>query len=159
MKLPLVCLAWLGIASALPAQAACYTVYLGSRIAYRSTTPPVDLSRPYSETLPPRFGSGASMITTVDETGCVQVVLSGGAPPEGISRGASAARGERSRSSGTAKPRASDAPASLDAVFVDPSLQMRSSVGVSEAASASNSKAKVQQPSSLLPPPPSPPPQ
>ena len=155
MKLPLICLAWLGIASALPAQAACYTVYLGSRIAYRSTTPPVDLSRPYSETLPPRFGSGASMITTADETGCFQVVLSGGAPPEGISRGASAARG--GRSSGTAKPRASDAPASLDAVFVDPSLQMRSSVGVSEAASAA--KAQRPVPPSLLPPPSAPPPQ
>ena len=93
------------------------------------------------------------MITTNEETGCTRVVLSGGTPPEGISRGASAARGERGRSA--AKPRASDAPASLDAVFVDPSLQMRSSVGVSEAASG----AKVQRPvpSSLLPPPPSPP--
>jgi hypothetical protein len=153
MKLPLICLASLGIASALPAQAACYTVYLGSSITYRSTTPPVDLSRPYSETLPARFGGGASMITTNDEIGCTRVVLSGGAPPEGISHGASAARGDRGRSA--TKPRGSNAPASLDAVFVDPSLQMRSSVGVSEAASA----AKVQHPvsSSLLPPPPSPP--
>jgi hypothetical protein len=153
MKLRLICLASLGIASALPTQAACYTVYLGSSITYRSTTPPVDLSRPYGETLPARFGSGASMITTNDETGCSRVVLSGGAPPEGITRGASVARGERGRSA--AKPRASDAPASLDAVFVDPSLQMRSAVGVSEAASA----AKLQRPvpSLLLPPPPAPP--
>lgn len=136
MKLPLICLAWLGAATALPVQAACHTVYLGNSIAYRSTTPPVDLSRPYSETLPARFGSGASMITTIDEVGCTQVVLSGGAPPEGISRGAAAARGERGRPGSAARPRASDAPASLDAVFVDPSLQMRSSVGVSEAASS-----------------------
>lgn len=139
MKVSLICLAWLGAASALPAQAACYTVYLGTSITYRSTTPPVDLSRPYGETVPWRFGSGASMITTNDETGCSQIVLSGGAPPEGISRGGSAAR---SRAAGTAKPRPSDAPASLDAVFVDPSLQMRSSVGVSEAAST----VKVRRP-------------
>ena len=132
MKVSLICLAWLGMASALPAQAACYTVYLGTSITYRSTTPPVDLSRPYGETVPWRFGSGATMITTNDETGCSQIVLAGGAPPEGISRGGSAAR---SRAAATAKPRPSDAPASLDAVFVDPSLQMRSSVGVSEAAS------------------------
>jgi hypothetical protein len=127
MKLPLILVACLGAASALPAQAACYTVYLGNSITYRSTTAPVDLSRPYSETLPLRFGSGASMITTNDETGCIQVVLSGGAPPEGISRGRSGG--------GAVKAKAPAAPASLDAVFVDPSLRMRSSVGVSDAAS------------------------
>ena len=143
MKLRLICLASLGIASALPTQAACYTVYLGSSIAYRSTIPPVDLSRPYGETLPARFGNGASMITTDDETGCTRVVLSGGAPPEGITRGASVARGERGRSA--AKPRASDAPASLDAVFVDPSLQMRSSVGVPEPASGAKVRRPVQR--------------
>lgn len=134
MKLPLICLAWLGAASALPAHAACYTVYAGNNIIYRSTSAPVDLSRPYSETLPARFGSGASMITTNDETGCIQVVLSGGAPPpEGISRGRSGGGG--------AKPKASAGPASLDAVFVDPSLRMRSSVGVPDAASGAGSGA------------------
>ena len=90
MKLPLICLAWLGAASALPVHAACYTVYQGNNIAYRSTLPPVDLSQPYGETLPARFGSGASMIAANDETGCNQVVLLGGAPPEGISRGGAA---------------------------------------------------------------------
>ena len=134
MKLPLICLAWLGAASALPVQAACYTVYLGNSITYRSTAAPVDLSRPYSETLPARFGSGASMITTNDETGCIQVVLSGGAPPEGISRGRSGG--------GAVKRKAPAAPASLDAVFVDPSLRMRSSVGVSDAASGAASGGK-----------------
>ena len=129
MKLPLIFLACLGAASALPAQAACYTVYSGNSIVYRSPTAPVDLSRQYSETLPARFGSGASMITTNDETGCIQVVLTGGAPPEGISRG-------RAGGSAAAKPKASAGPASLDAVFVDPSLRMRSSVGVPDAASA-----------------------
>jgi hypothetical protein len=78
------------------------------------------------------------MVTANDETGCTQVVLSGGAPPEGISRSGAT----RARSGSAAKPRASDAPASLDAVFVDPSLQMRGSVGVSEAAS----NAKVRRP-------------
>ncbi len=139
MKVSLIGLACLGAASALPAQAACYTVYLGPSIAYRSTTPPVDLSRPYGETVPWRFGGGATMITANDETGCSQIELSRGAPPDGISRGGSAAR---SRAIGAAKPRPSDAPASLDAVFVDPSLQMRSSVGVSEAASS----VKVRRP-------------
>ncbi len=134
MKLPLICLAWLGAASALPAHAACYTVYVGNNIIYRSTSAPVDLSRPYSETLPARFGSGASMVTTNDETGCIQVVLSRGAPPpEGISRGRSGGGGE--------KPKASAGPASLDAVFVDPSLRMRSSVGVPDAASGAGSGA------------------
>ena len=137
MKLPLICLATLGVVSALPAQAACYTVFTGNSIVYRSTTPPVDLSRPYSETLPLRFGSGASLIEANDETGCIQVVLAGGAPPpEGISRG---------RSGGAAKPRASAAPASLDAVFVDPSLQMRSSVGVPEPASGAKVRRPVQR--------------
>ena len=132
MKLPLIFLACLGAASVLPVQAACYTVYQGSNIAYRSTLPPVDLSQPYSETLPARFGGGASMIAANDETGCNQVVLSGGAPPpEGISRGAAAAPARS-----TPRRRTGDTPASLDAVFVDPSLRMRSSVGVSEAASA-----------------------
>jgi hypothetical protein len=135
MKLPLICLAWLGAASALPVHAACYTVYQGNNIAYRSTLPPVDLSQPYGETLPARFGSGASMIAANDETGCSQLVLVRGEPPEGISRGA-AARSRPIPASTAAKPRRSDAPASLDAVFVDPSLRMRSSVGVSEAASA-----------------------
>jgi len=139
MKLRLICIASLGIVSVLPAQAACYTVYQSNRIVYRSTTPPVDLSRPYSETLPARFGSGASVIEVNDETGCSQVVLAGGTPPEGISRGGSAGSG---KTGGAAKPRPSDAPASLDAVFVDPSLQMRSSVGVSETASS----AKVRRP-------------
>jgi len=139
MKVSLICLALLGTASALPVQAACYTVYLGNSIVYRSTTSPVDLSRPYSETVPWRFGSGATMITANDETGCTRIELSRGAPPEGISRGGAAVR---SRPSSAARPRPADAPASLDAVFVDPSLQMRSSVGVSEAASS----AKVQRP-------------
>jgi hypothetical protein len=142
----LICLACLGAASAPVAHAACYTVYLGERIAYRSTTPPVDLSRPYSETLPARFGSGASMVSAVDETGCSQVVLSGGAPPEGISRG-SAARGGSGRPSNAARPRAPAAPASLDAVFVDPSLKMRSSVGVSEAASSPQVRPSAPAPS------------
>lgn len=138
MKLRLICIASLGVVSVLPAQAACYTVYQSNRIVYRSTTPPVDLSRPYSDTLPARFGSGASVIEANDETGCSQVVLAGGTPPEGISRGGAAGSGK----TGAAKPRPSDAPASLDAVFVDPSLQMRSSVGVSETASS----AKVRRP-------------
>jgi len=141
-KLPLICLTWLGIASALPAQAACYTVYAGNVITYRSTTAPVDLSRPYSETLPARFGNGASMVSAIDETGCTQVVLAGGTPPEGISRAGAAAR---SRPSSAAKPRPSDAPASLDAVFVDPSLQMRSSVGVSESASSAKARRPAQR--------------
>ena len=138
MKLPLICLAWVGAASALPAHAACYTVYVGNNIVYRSTSAPVDLSRQYSETLPARFGSGASMITTNDETGCIQVALSGGTPPEGISRGRSGGGG--------ARPKASAGPASLDAVFVDPSLRMRSSVGVSDAASGAASGAKPGSP-------------
>jgi len=136
MKLPLICIASLALASALPAQASCYTVYLGNSIAYRSTTPPVDLSRPYGETVPWRFGSGATMITTTDDTGCTQIVLSGGSPPEGISRGPAMVRTN-------AKPRSSPAPASLDGVFVDPSLRMRSSVGVSSEAA---SGIKVQHP-------------
>jgi len=133
MKLPLtLALAALGTVSALPAQAACYTVYQGARIIYRSTTPPVDLSRPYSETLPLRFGSGTSLVEAHDETGCSQVVLAAaGTPPEGISRGGSAARGKSTAT-----------PASLDGVFADPGLQMRSSVGVSGAASGP----KVQHP-------------
>ena len=140
MRLPLmICLALLGATSVLPARAACYTVYAGSGIVYRSTTPPVDLSRPYSETLPARFGRSTSMVASHDDTGCSQVVLSGGEPPEGISRGTAGSRGR----SGAA--RASTAPVSLDGVFVDPSLKMRSSVGVSEPAP---SVTKIRRPAS-----------
>ena len=143
MRLPLMIgLTLLGAASALQARAACYTVYVGNGIVYRSTTTPVDLSRPYSETLPARFGRGASMITSHDDTGCTQVVFSGGEPPEGISRGTSGSRTDRARS-GTV--RASGAPVSLDGVFLDPSLKMRSSVGVSEPAP---SVTKIRRPAS-----------
>ena len=145
MRLPLMMgLTLLGASAALQAQAACYTVYVGNGVVYRSTTPPVDLSQPYSETLPARFGRGASMVTSQDETGCTQVVLSGGGePPEGISRGSAGSRADRGRSSGAA--RATNAPVSLDGVFRDPSLKMRSSVGVSEPAS---SVTKIRRPAS-----------
>lgn len=44
------------------AQANCYTVYKGDTRVYHAQTPPVDTSLPYSETVPARFGQGASMV-------------------------------------------------------------------------------------------------
>ena len=135
MKLPLIGLALVSATSVFQAQAACYTVYMGSNIVYRSTTAPVDTSRPYSESVPERFGSGASMVTTSDETGCSQVSLSRGTPPEGISS-ASRSRDARGGRPGVAPNQAPtrNGPVSLDDVFRDQSLQMRSSVGVSPGA-------------------------
>jgi hypothetical protein len=138
MDLPLIALA-LGLSCAgLDAQAACYTVYAGTASVYRSTTPPVDLSLAYSETVPAKFGRGASMVTSIDETGCSQVVLSAAPVPEGISAATPSARRARALASSAASRPSTGAPVSLDGVFTDRSLQMRSSVGVSGPASGAS---------------------
>ena len=53
-----------------PAHATCYTVYSGPTLVYQSTRAPVDLSYPLHETLPKRFGAGASMIFVPDNDSC-----------------------------------------------------------------------------------------
>lgn len=53
-----------------PAYSSCYTVYAGSSLVYQSTRAPVDLSYPLHETLPKRFGAGASMVFVPDNDSC-----------------------------------------------------------------------------------------
>ena len=44
------------------ASAACYTVYMDEKVIYQSSIEPVDLSFPFSQTLPAKFGEGATMV-------------------------------------------------------------------------------------------------
>lgn len=41
---------------------ACYEIYRNDAIIYRSSVAPVDMSRPFSQTVPASFGEGATMI-------------------------------------------------------------------------------------------------
>jgi hypothetical protein len=127
------------------AHADCYTVYSANGgVTYRSTVSPVDLSRPLGETIPGRFGSGTSMVIANDETGCIQVALAAGAPPEGISRSEARAHIAKGRADAAPNHSQTGAPASLDGVFSDQSMQMRSSVGVTDPTPAAT--ATVQRP-------------
>jgi len=66
-------------AGALPAaaSASCYFVYGPKNdLVYRSTVPPVDLSRPISDGLRGRF-SGGHMVMIPDETGCPDLLSNG----------------------------------------------------------------------------------
>ena len=58
------------LALSAPAYSSCYTVYAGSNLVYQSTRAPVDLSYPLHETLPKRFGAGASMVFVPDNDSC-----------------------------------------------------------------------------------------
>ena len=53
-----------------PAWSSCYTVYSGSSLVYQSTRSPVDMSYPLHETLPKRFGAGATMVFVPDNDSC-----------------------------------------------------------------------------------------
>jgi hypothetical protein len=52
------------------ASATCYAVYSNNQLVYQSFERPVDMSRPLSETVPARFGRGASMVFSEDERLC-----------------------------------------------------------------------------------------
>lgn len=52
------------------AHANCYAVYKGEARVYHGQTPPVDTSLPYSETVPARFGAGATMIVASGAFDC-----------------------------------------------------------------------------------------
>jgi hypothetical protein len=52
------------------AHANCYTVYKGDARVYHAMRAPVDTSLPYSETVPARFGAGATMIVTSGAFDC-----------------------------------------------------------------------------------------
>ncbi len=55
------------------AAAACYTVFQADQTIYQSTVSPVDLSRPLSDTVPQRFGSGASMAMRQGDGPCPEL--------------------------------------------------------------------------------------
>ncbi len=55
-----------------PGSAYCYTVYKGDSLVYKAQSAPVDTSRPYSETVPAKFGAGAMMVVDVSSIDCPQ---------------------------------------------------------------------------------------
>ncbi len=65
------CIAAALLAVSAGAGATCYTVYgaAGKTIIFRSTEPPVNMARDLHDTLPARFGAGASMVFSLDNTG------------------------------------------------------------------------------------------
>lgn len=66
----------LGLASA-QAGAACFTVYDGAnRIVYHSANPPVDMERPFHETVPQRFPGGHMIVS---DAACQPIAMR--APP------------------------------------------------------------------------------
>ncbi len=73
MKPKLFVLGLLSATLATTSQAACYTVFDGAAVLYRSTTSPVDLSQPYSVAVPARFGSSAFMTVSNDDSDCPEV--------------------------------------------------------------------------------------
>lgn len=44
------------------ANAACYTIYKSDVAIYQSSVPPVDMGPPFSQTVPAKFGVGATMV-------------------------------------------------------------------------------------------------
>lgn len=79
-------MSFLAVAVSLPAHA-CYTVYDGtSRVVYRSTQAPVDMSRPLHDTLPQRFPGGhmvfdgGSSCEAIVDAGPRRVAAAGPAP-------------------------------------------------------------------------------
>ncbi len=65
--------AFVGTTFALGAQAACYTVYQANNLVFQSFSTPVDLSRRLGDTVPARFGPGATMVTSIDSDGCREI--------------------------------------------------------------------------------------
>jgi hypothetical protein len=80
------------------ALATCYAVYAGDRLVYRSVASPVDLSHPLHETVPARFGRGATMMFTPSSEGCTTVDAS--APPSPLLTNEEGARPARARGAG-----------------------------------------------------------
>ena len=70
---------WLASAAALlpallaaqAAQAACYIVYTADQqVVYRAQTPPVDMSRQLHQTVPQRYGRGATLVFGIADPDC-----------------------------------------------------------------------------------------
>lgn len=79
MKRSTIALLAAAIAGALPAaaSASCFFVYTAKNdLIYRSTIPPVDLSRPISDGLRGRF-SGGHLVMIPDESGCPDLLANG----------------------------------------------------------------------------------
>ena len=85
----------LGLLLSQQALAACYAVYSGDRLVYRSVTSPVDLSRPLHETVPARFGHSATLMFSPSSEGCTSVDVT--APPSPLLTNEEGARTPRRR--------------------------------------------------------------
>lgn len=60
--------------ASLQAMAACYTVYdAANKVIYRSVEAPVEMALPLSQTVPVRFGAGASMVVSSNSDNCPAV--------------------------------------------------------------------------------------
>lgn len=65
------------------AQANCYAVFKGDARIYHAMRAPVDTSQPYSESVPARFGPGATMVVTSGAFDCPsenEIVIPAAAP-------------------------------------------------------------------------------
>lgn len=63
----------LGLSFVASAKAACYTIYKGESAVFRSSVPPVDMSFPFSQTVPAIFGEGATMVYQENATTCPEL--------------------------------------------------------------------------------------
>jgi len=59
------------------ATAACYSVYKDAKVIYQSSVAPVNLSLPFSQTLPKKFGEGASMVYQEGSISCPDFDITG----------------------------------------------------------------------------------
>jgi hypothetical protein len=62
-----------GLLLARGALAMCFEIHSGERLVYRSTQPPVDMSRPLHETVPAMFGGGSTLMFFPEADGCTSL--------------------------------------------------------------------------------------
>ena len=125
MKLLLTGMALCGAFALTQADAACYTVFIKSEAVYRSTVRPVDLSLPLSETVPARFGPGATMVVSADENGCSEVE----ALPQASVNSSSGTRDDTRRSTAAQVKLEAPPPIDLSRYFVEQSESSGSAGG------------------------------
>lgn len=73
-------LAIMACSFALSAHASCYMIYKADHVIYQSGDAPVDTRYQYHETVPRRFGAGASLVYVSGGEDCLTVSTSLGVP-------------------------------------------------------------------------------
>lgn len=65
----------LGLSFVASAKAACYTIYKGESAIFSSSVSPVDMSLPFSQTVPAKFGEGATMVYQENFINCPELEI------------------------------------------------------------------------------------